>query len=133
MYADKIEQSHPQINGTALSLSPILLNLHRGTPSKIIIAIQNYNRTTTFNAESYISRGDVAFASPYMAIVKPLISNHLKTCNPKSFEPNDYKRSNIINTTYYYARINLKGKSLMQFGSTLGSQDKQGSLCRRAA
>ena len=82
---------------------------------------------------NHLSRGDVAFASPYMAIVKTPFSNHLNTCNPKSFEPNDYKRSNIINTANYYARINLKGKSLMQFGSTLGSQDKQGSLCRRAA
>lgn len=82
---------------------------------------------------NHLSRGDVAFASPYMAIVKTPFSNHLNTYNPKSFKPNDYKRSNIINTTYYYARINLKGKSLMQFGSTLGSQDKQGSLCRRAA
>ena len=45
-----------------------------------------------------------------MAIVKTPFSNHLNTYNPKSFEPNDYKRSNIINTTYYYARINLKRK-----------------------
>tara|TARA_R100000664_G_scaffold14422_2_gene22677 strand:+ start:105 stop:398 length:294 start_codon:yes stop_codon:yes gene_type:complete len=79
---------------------------------------------------NHLSRGDVAFASPYMAIVKTPFSNHLNTYNPKSFEPNNYKRSNIINTAYYYARIILKGKSLMQFGSTLGSQDKQGSLCR---
>ena len=79
---------------------------------------------------NHLSRGDVAFASPYMAIVKTPFSNHLNTYNPKSFEPNNYKRSNIINTAYHYARIILKGKSLMQFGSTLGSQDKQGSLCR---
>ena len=59
---------------------------------------------------NHLSRGDVAFASPYMAIVKTPFSNHLNTYNPKSFEPNDYKRSNIINTTYYYARINLKRK-----------------------
>ena len=26
--------------------------------------------------------------------------------------------------------LGKQGKSLMQFGSTLGSQDKQGSLCR---
>jgi len=71
---------------------------------------------------AFISRGDVAFASPYMAIVKTPFSNHLKTCNPKRFKPNNYKSSNIINTTYYYARINLKGKSLIQFGSALGSQ-----------
>ena len=81
---------------------------------------------------NHLSRGDVAFASPYMAIVKTPFSNHLNTYNPKSFEPNNYKRSNIINTSNYYARIILKGKSLMQFGSTLGSQDKQGSLGRRA-
>ena len=56
---------------------------------------------------NHLSRGDVAFASPYMAIVKTPFSNHLNTYNPKSFEPNNYKRSNIINTTYYYARINL--------------------------
>ena len=53
---------------------------------------------------NHLSRGDVVFASPYMAIVKTPFSNHLKTCNPKSFEPNDYKRSNIINTAIYYAR-----------------------------
>ena len=66
---------------------------------------------------NHLSRGDVAFASPYMAIVKPLISNHLKTCNPKSFEPNDYKRSNIINTANYYARIILKVTKVTNFSN----------------
>ena len=56
---------------------------------------------------NHLSRGDVAFASPYMAIVKTPFSNHLNTYNPKSFEPNNYKRSNIINTAYHYARIIL--------------------------
>ena len=79
---------------------------------------------------NHLARGDVAFASPSEATSLPLTITPFKTCNLVSIEPNDYKRSNIINTTYHYARIILKGKSLMQFGSTLGSQDKQGSLCR---
>ena len=64
---------------------------------------------------NHLSRGDVAFASPYMAIVKTPFSNHLNTCNPKSFEPNDYKRSNIINTANYYARI-ISYSAIVQWG-----------------
>ena len=45
----------------------------------------------------HLSRGDVIFASPYIAAVKPLLVTILKTCNPKRFKPNDYKQSNIIN------------------------------------
>ena len=52
---------------------------------------------------NHLSRGDVAFASPYMAIVKTPFSNLINTYNPKSFEPNDYKRSNIINNNIYFA------------------------------
>jgi len=64
---------------------------------------------------NHLSRGDIAFASPYMAIVKTPFSNHLNTYNPKSFEPNDYKRSNIINTAYHYARIILNS-AIVQWG-----------------
>ena len=63
---------------------------------------------------NHLSRGDVAFASPYMAIVKTPFSNHLKTYNPKSFEPNNYKRSNIINTAYHYARI-ISNSAIVQW------------------
>ena len=63
---------------------------------------------------NHLSRGDIAFASPYMAIVKTPFSNHLNTYNPKSFEPNNYKRSNIINTTYYYARI-ISNSAIVQW------------------
>ena len=63
---------------------------------------------------NHLSRGDIAFASPYMAIVKTPFSNHLNTYNPKSFEPNDYKRSNIINTANYYARI-ISNSAIVQW------------------
>lgn len=66
---------------------------------------------------NHLSRGDVAFASPYMAIVKTPFSNHLKTCNPKSIEPNNYKSSNIINTANYYARIILKVTKVTNFSN----------------
>ena len=66
---------------------------------------------------NHLSRGDVAFASPYMAIVKTPFSNHLNTYNPKSFEPNNYKRSNIINTANYYARIILKVTKVTNFSN----------------
>ena len=56
---------------------------------------------------NHLARGDVAFASPSEATSLPLTITPFKTCNLVSIEPNDYKRSNIIKTTYYYARINL--------------------------
>ena len=56
---------------------------------------------------NHLSRGDVAFASPSEATSLPLTITPFKTCNLVSIEPNDYKRSNIINTAYHYARIIL--------------------------
>ena len=63
---------------------------------------------------NHLSRGDIAFASPYMAIVKTPFSSLINTYNPKSFEPNDYKRSNIINTANYYARI-ISNSAIVQW------------------
>ena len=45
----------------------------------------------------HLSRGDVIFASPYIAFVKTPFSCYFESCNPESIKPNDYKRSNIIN------------------------------------
>ena len=64
---------------------------------------------------NHLSRGDVAFASPYMAIVKTPFSNHLNTYNPKSFEPNNYKRSNIINYKWKDANIKRKEPEIVWF------------------
>jgi len=55
----------------------------------------------------HLSRGDVIFASPYMAVVKTPFSNHFETCNPKSIKPNNYKRGNIINYNMKDTRINI--------------------------
>jgi len=55
----------------------------------------------------HLSRGDVIFASPYMAVVKTPFSNHFETCNPKSIKPNNYKRGNIINDGLYFASNNI--------------------------
>ena len=46
---------------------------------------------------NHLARGDVAFASPSEATSLPLTITPFKTCNLVSIEPNDYKRSNIIN------------------------------------
>ena len=59
--------------------------------------MQYYNMLIYFQVASLSGGGD-KFASPYMAFQKPLLVTILKTCNPKSVKPNDYKRSNIINT-----------------------------------
>ena len=58
--------------------------------------MHSYNMGSYFQS-TFLSAGDTAFASPYMAVLKPLLVTILKTCNPKRFKPNNYKRGNIIN------------------------------------
>ena len=66
------------------------------SPSWIIIIMQHYNLLIYFQSAYLVGGGD-KFASPYMAFRQPLLVTILKTCNPKRFKPNNYKRSNIIN------------------------------------
>ena len=66
---------------------------------------------------NHLARGDVAFASPSEATSLPLTITPFKTCNLVSIEPNDYKRSNIINTANYYARIILKVTKVTNFSN----------------
>ena len=82
------------------------------SPSWIIINIQNYNMGNYFQAVS-LSGGDVTFASHYGFPENPF-SNHLKTCNPKSIKPTNYKRGNIINTIFNFQ--SKKGKPLKCVG-----------------
>jgi len=56
----------------------IPLHLRRGYRFHwIIITMQNYNLDNYFQT-AFLSRGDVIFASPYMAVVKPLLVTILK-------------------------------------------------------
>ena len=74
----------------------IRLHLHRG-----FAIVDNYKNQfiiwiTTFNAESSIWRSCYLRLTLYGFPETPF-SNHFKTCNPKSIEPNNYKRGNIRN------------------------------------
>ena len=69
--------------------------------------MQYYNLDNYFQS-AYLSGGGVIFASPYMAFQKPLLVTILRTCNPKSIKPNNYKRSKVINYDFNFASNNLK-------------------------
>ena len=74
--------------------------------------MDNYNKCSYYNLDNYfqsayLSGGGVIFASPYMAVQKPLLVTILKTCNPKSIKPNNYKRSKVINNDFNFTRNNL--------------------------
>ena len=78
-------------------------HLHRA----IVSVSSNYNKqiiiwVVTFNAVSSIWRSYYLRLTLYGFPETPF-SNHFKTCNPKSIEPNNYKRGNIINYKLNYA------------------------------
>tara|TARA_R100001594_G_scaffold119319_1_gene154724 strand:+ start:1495 stop:1743 length:249 start_codon:yes stop_codon:yes gene_type:complete len=78
--------------------------------------MQNYNMLIYFQVASLFGGGD-KYASPYMAIRKPLLVTILKSCNPKRFKPTNYKRGKVINHNYKYASI--KGKPLKCVGCSI--------------
>ena len=59
----------------------------------------------------HLSRGDVIFASPYMAVVKTPFSNHFKNYNAKSIKPNHYSYGKFNNYKLRYANKKGKGQS----------------------
>ena len=96
-------------------------------PSQRFVIMDNYNNQliiwiTTFNAESFITRSCYLRLTLYGYRENPL-QYHLKTCNPVSIKPNDYKRGNIINKYYNFASKKRKEPTAVWF-STIGSLNR---------
>ena len=65
-------------------------------------SLSNYNNQliiwiTTFNAESSITRSCYLRLTLYGYRETPFSNHFMKTCNPKSIKPTDYKRRKVIN------------------------------------
>ena len=70
--------------------------------------MQHYNMGNYFQS-AYLSRGDVTFASPYVAISKPLLIT-FENCNVRSIKPTHYNYGkvslNIINIQINFKKGN---------------------------
>ena len=88
-----------------------------------------YYKLDNYFQSAYLSGGGVIFASPYMASQKPLLVTILKTCNPKSIKPTDYKRSKVINNDFNFTSNNLnlmrKAPEMCWFSPLQGLRFKQ--------
>ena len=69
-----------------------------------------------FQVASLFGGGD-KYASPYMAIRKPLLVTILKSCNPKRFKPTNYKRGKVNARDRYnilLSTVKIEGLTLRQ-------------------
>ena len=110
-WADAEEQSNAVISNTALfSLAPALKNVFKPNSSEAIWQLQQSNTTATYNATNEGYR-----IIPYDATSRPFI--YLTDTLVKSFELNDKRRSDWIDSTiynsitYYYPKKYITGSS----------------------
>ena len=91
-------------------VSSIQLHLHRG-----FVIVDNYKAKEFITVILLSASLVLIWRSYYLRLTlygfpETPFSNHFKTCNPKSIEPNNYKCGNIINYKLNYANKKLPPK-----------------------